>query len=230
MDEKQEKLKNLVIAMLERGMTEEEIKTRVKTAGLELNEDTWQNAVKQFNAKQLQPQQTIQKQEIVSVYIDNSFSMDAESKYGKLVEVAKNKALDIVNAYKPNTKFLLITNDFEIKHQNRLTISRGEYFRLPRLDCFFKHFAKFRMLLDNPFHERARIVDTELDFLMSHKCCEQWKIRMFIGILEYLIKVASWLVVVYIEGKSHHSTPASFLTTSIAAELGNCLPITLIPM
>ncbi len=55
--------------------------------------------------------------EIVSIYIDNSFSMDAESKYGKLLEVAKNKASNIADAFPTNTRFLLITNDFEPRHQ-----------------------------------------------------------------------------------------------------------------
>ncbi len=58
------------------------------------------------------------EQEIISIYIDNSFSMDAESKYGNLLEVAKNKARDIINAYRPGSEFLLITNDFELKHQH----------------------------------------------------------------------------------------------------------------
>lgn len=60
------------------------------------------------------------KNQIVSIYIDNSFSMDAESKYGKLIEVAKNKAQSIISSYKSNTKFLLVTNDFEQKHQHLL--------------------------------------------------------------------------------------------------------------
>ncbi len=54
----------------------------------------------------------IEKEKIISIYIDNSFSMDAEGKDGKLLELAKNKAVKIANAYANNTKFLLITNDF----------------------------------------------------------------------------------------------------------------------
>jgi len=58
------------------------------------------------------------KTNTVGIYIDNSFSMDAESKYGKLIEVAKNKAREITDAYPVNTKYLFLTNDFELKHQH----------------------------------------------------------------------------------------------------------------
>lgn len=55
---------------------------------------------------------------LVSIYIDNSFSMDAENTYGKLLEVAKNKAIQIADAYKPSTQFLLITNDLKAEDQH----------------------------------------------------------------------------------------------------------------
>jgi len=58
-----------------------------------------------------------QNQNIVSIYIDNSFSMDAESKYGKMIEIAKKKSKDITDAYSSDTKFLLITNDYNSKHR-----------------------------------------------------------------------------------------------------------------
>ena len=58
------------------------------------------------------------KEEIISVYIDNSFSMEAEGKSGKLLELAKNKAFSIANAYPNRTKFLLLSNDFLLKNQH----------------------------------------------------------------------------------------------------------------
>lgn len=57
-------------------------------------------------------------QEIVAVYVDNSFSMTAEGREGNLLEAAKNRARQLAAAYKPNTQFLLLTNDFEAKHQH----------------------------------------------------------------------------------------------------------------
>ncbi len=62
---------------------------------------------------------------VVSVYIDNSFSMDAVGEEQSLVETAKRKAADIANAYSAETQFQLITNDFEGRHQRLL--SRDEF-------------------------------------------------------------------------------------------------------
>ncbi|MBN2682956.1 MAG: BatA domain-containing protein [Bacteroidales bacterium] len=59
-----------------------------------------------------------EKTRLVSIYIDNSFSMDGENEQGKLIEVAKNLAFGISDAYGAKTKFLLITNDFDKKHQH----------------------------------------------------------------------------------------------------------------
>lgn len=53
----------------------------------------------------------------VSIFIDNSFSMDAINKNGTLLDEAKKRAMEIVAAYKPADRFQLLTNDFEGKHQ-----------------------------------------------------------------------------------------------------------------
>jgi len=49
--------------------------------------------------------------DVAGIYIDNSFSMEAGSEDGKLFELARQKAIEIADAYKENTRFLLITND-----------------------------------------------------------------------------------------------------------------------
>ena len=54
---------------------------------------------------------------VVSVFIDNSFSMSQQNKEGQLLEVAKHKARDIVSYYSDNDLFQILTNDFEGKHQ-----------------------------------------------------------------------------------------------------------------
>ncbi len=55
---------------------------------------------------------------VVGVYIDNSFSMNALSEKGQLLERARAKAAEIGHAYPPGTKFRLFTNDMEPRHQN----------------------------------------------------------------------------------------------------------------
>lgn len=56
--------------------------------------------------------------EIVGVYIDNSFSMNALSEQGQLLEHARNKAAEIGQSYPAGTRFRLLTNDLEPRHQH----------------------------------------------------------------------------------------------------------------
>lgn len=55
--------------------------------------------------------------QVVEVYIDNTFSMKNENENGQLLEQAKSKAIEIANAYRPGTRFLLLTSDFLPQHQ-----------------------------------------------------------------------------------------------------------------
>ncbi|NUO03022.1 MAG: BatA domain-containing protein [Saprospiraceae bacterium] len=53
----------------------------------------------------------------VSIFIDNSFSMNALSQDVPLLEKAKQRAREIVNAYAADDQFQILTNDFEGRHQ-----------------------------------------------------------------------------------------------------------------
>jgi hypothetical protein len=57
----------------------------------------------------------------VVIYIDNSFSMEAEGKSGILLEAAKMKSRQITEAFPYNTQYLLVTNNFELQHQQWIT-------------------------------------------------------------------------------------------------------------
>lgn len=70
--------------------------------------------------------QVVKAENAVSIYLDNSFTMEGISKEGTLLEVAEKKAREIANAYSPSTRFQLLTNDFEAVHQR--LISREEFF------------------------------------------------------------------------------------------------------
>lgn len=56
----------------------------------------------------------------VSVYIDNSFSMDASGAEVDLLQQAKEMAIALADGYQETDRFQLLTNDFEGRHQ-RLT-------------------------------------------------------------------------------------------------------------
>ncbi len=58
---------------------------------------------------------------VLSVYIDNSFSMNGESEEGELLEAAKNRARNLAAAYGETDKFQLLTNDFESRHQRAVS-------------------------------------------------------------------------------------------------------------
>lgn len=53
----------------------------------------------------------------ISIFIDNSFSMDAINKNGTLLDEAKKRAKEIVAAFKVTDRFQILTNDFEARHQ-----------------------------------------------------------------------------------------------------------------
>ncbi len=56
----------------------------------------------------------------ISVYIDNSFSMQNINKQGPILELAKMQAKELVNVLGNGDKFQILTNDFEGKHQRFL--------------------------------------------------------------------------------------------------------------
>ncbi|MEI6747841.1 MAG: BatA domain-containing protein [Bacteroidota bacterium] len=64
----------------------------------------------------------------VSIYVDNSFSMQAMGIKGPLLEEARQKAHEIATAYKSTDVFQILTNDFEGKHQR--LVSRDEFYRM----------------------------------------------------------------------------------------------------
>ncbi len=53
----------------------------------------------------------------VSIFIDNSFSMQALSQDVPLIDKAKQRAREAVEAYAPDDEFQILTNDFEGRHQ-----------------------------------------------------------------------------------------------------------------
>tara|TARA_B110000459_G_C16625455_1_gene505111 strand:- start:2351 stop:4360 length:2010 start_codon:yes stop_codon:yes gene_type:complete len=56
----------------------------------------------------------------ISIYLDNSFSMQTEGDGFILFDEAKTAARNIIEAYGENNKFQILTNDFEAKHQRLL--------------------------------------------------------------------------------------------------------------
>ncbi|MGE5425026.1 MAG: BatA domain-containing protein [Syntrophothermus sp.] len=64
----------------------------------------------------------------ISIFVDNSFSMEAPGKNGILLDEAKKKAIAIANASSPSDLFQLLTNDLEGKYQR--FFSRDDFIRM----------------------------------------------------------------------------------------------------
>jgi hypothetical protein len=64
----------------------------------------------------------------VNIYVDNSFSMEALSSSGPLIDIAKLKAREIASAYRSTDLFMITTNDFEGRHQR--WVSQEEFLQL----------------------------------------------------------------------------------------------------
>lgn len=58
---------------------------------------------------------------VVGIYIDNSFSMESVGENGSLLNGAKAKAIEIVKAYRNTDKFILTTNNFNAGDQRLLS-------------------------------------------------------------------------------------------------------------
>lgn len=58
----------------------------------------------------------------IGIYIDNSFSMEGINKNGSLFNNAKKRAKEIIAAFGNTDRFMLLTNDFEGKHQRMLSL------------------------------------------------------------------------------------------------------------
>ena len=65
--------------------------------------------------------QTYQASKIVSIYIDNSLSMDMKGAEGFYLELAKKQAIDITSKYPADTRFFLLTNAFRPRHSRDLS-------------------------------------------------------------------------------------------------------------
>ncbi len=57
----------------------------------------------------------------ISIFVDNSFSMNSRGSNGILLDDAKRKAREIALSYKASDRFQLLTNEFEGRHQRLLT-------------------------------------------------------------------------------------------------------------
>jgi hypothetical protein len=61
------------------------------------------------------------QRQVISVFIDNSYSMETVNREGTLLDETKRRAKEIAASHGRNDKFQLLTNDFEGHHQRLLS-------------------------------------------------------------------------------------------------------------
>lgn len=58
---------------------------------------------------------------VVGIYVDNSFSMESTGENGSLLDEAKMKAISVVGSFRATDKFSLLTNDYSVGDQRLLS-------------------------------------------------------------------------------------------------------------
>jgi hypothetical protein len=96
----------------------------------------------------------------VSVFVDNSFSMESVGTNGTMLDEAKQKAREIVKAYKSSDLFQLLTCDFEGRHQR--LVSRDEF--LTMLE---------EVKISPSVHSFSEIVNRQYDLLKNESSSRQ---------------------------------------------------------
>ena len=66
----------------------------------------------------LEGQEAKKGKQAVSIFLDNSFSMEGEGSSGVLLEIAKNRAIDVAQTFSNTDRFQILTQDLEGKHQH----------------------------------------------------------------------------------------------------------------
>ena len=68
--------------------------------------------------------EAIESKKIIGIYIDNSFSMNAENEKGRLIDQAKNYARNVLNAHQESDEFIYLSNELQGKHQRILDYNK----------------------------------------------------------------------------------------------------------
>jgi len=112
----------------------------------------------------LDPTANIGQRNIVSIYIDNSYSMETVNQEGSLLDEALRKAKEIVAAYPLSDQFQLITNDFEGKHQR--LVNKEEFLQLLE-DVKISATGRTLQQVVNRMHGSARANSNQIAYLLS---------------------------------------------------------------
>jgi len=89
----------------------------------------------------------ITEKDFVSVYVDNSYSMEASGMHGSLLNTAKDKAKEIVSTYRNTDEFQIINNSFSASNKRLLNKEQTSE-QISEID-FTYHFRTLSQIIEN---------------------------------------------------------------------------------
>jgi len=141
----------------------------------------------------------------VSIFIDNSFSLEAVSESGNLLDEAKSKAAEIASIYEPSDVFQLLTNDFEPIHQH--FVSRDEFLEMLEkvsLSPAVKNISEankrqIELFESKPEHDKSAYIISDfqksisdIDLLENDTSCNTFLIPVFTEMTNNLFIDSCW--------------------------------------
>ncbi|MDA3930383.1 MAG: BatA domain-containing protein [Prolixibacteraceae bacterium] len=170
---------------------------------------------------------------VVGIYIDNSFSMNAEGAEGKAINNAKQKAYAIVNGSKYDTKFALLSNSLN-EQQNRF-YSRSEIVRLIS-EVENEHNSvqlstiqlRFNSMMENFLFETDKTVYLISDFQQHTSDLDNFKADTLITYNFIPIQVNSvaniYIDTCWFDAPTHHFKQVELLNVKIVNHSGTDYP------
>ncbi len=172
--------------------------------------------------------------DIVSIYIDNSFSMNAEGKNGLLLEEAKSKAIKIIDAMPANSRFLVITNDMDYQARHFLYNEQAVNYctsvkispAAPGLDKITNLAKQYSISLNNGKQPKVSLFLIS-DFQKSTSFIHQIIPDSLITLIPVPVSVQNspniFIDTAYFNKPSHHFNQSEQLTVDIINNTGNPL-------
>jgi len=90
------------------------------------------------------------KKNLVCIYLDNSFSMNAGSIYGNLFDASKERIRKILESYSPTQEYIFVTNDLEPRH--RIVTNREQIYNFLNqceISPVFKYISEINNYLES---------------------------------------------------------------------------------
>lgn len=172
--------------------------------------------------------------DITSIYIDNSFSMNAEGKNGILLEEAKNKAVKIIDAMPANSRFLIITNDMDYQARHFLNNEQAVNYctsikissAAPGLDKITNLAKQYSISLNNGKQPKVKLFLIS-DFQKSTSLFQQIVPDSLMTLIPVPVAVQKspniYIDTAYFSRPSHHFNQIEQLTAEIINNTGSPL-------